>query len=69
MSFEMEYPMQVQGNMVGNKMTISKFHGIPWNSMERGDSPFGGTRVPWNFVYLHVPWNFRSFMDSMELLK
>ena len=27
----MEYPMEVQGNMILNKMTISKFHGIPWN--------------------------------------
>ena len=27
----MEYPMVVQGNMVLNKMTISKFHGNPWN--------------------------------------
>ena len=29
----MEYPMQVQGNMVLIKMTVSKFHGIPWNSV------------------------------------
>ena len=36
---------------------------IPWNSMELGDSPIGGTRVPWNFVSLHVPWNFRSFIE------
>ena len=27
----MEYPMAMQGNMLLNKMTISKFHGIPWN--------------------------------------
>ena len=31
--------------------------------MELGDSPFGGTRIPWNFMSLHVPWNFRSFME------
>ena len=36
---------------------------IPWNSIELGDSPFGGTRVPWNFMSLHLPWNFRSFME------
>ena len=74
------YPIDVRDNTVLIKMTISKFHGIPWNwvilhlaapefheiswnSMELGDSPFGGPRVPWNFVSLHLPWNFRSFME------
>ena len=72
----MLYPIEVRDNMVLIKMTISMFHGIPWNwvilplaapefhgiswnSMELGDSP----RVPWNFVLLHLPWNFRSFME------
>ena len=27
----MVYPIEVQDNMVLIKMTISKFHGIPWN--------------------------------------
>ena len=39
---------------------------IPWNSLELGDSPFGGTRFPRNFVSLHLPWNFRSFMEFHE---
>ena len=29
----MVYPMEVQGSMALNKMTISKFHGIPWNKV------------------------------------
>ena len=31
--------------------------------MELGDSPFGSTGVQWNFVSLHVLWNFRSFIE------
>ena len=47
-------------------MELSKFHGIPWNSMEL---PFWHGKVPWNSMEFHgtsgefhgIPWN------SMEL--
>ena len=47
----MVYPMEVQGSMTLNKMTISKFHG---NSMELNDISFGGTRLPWNIAWISM---------------
>ena len=64
--------------LVSAKLAHSKFHGIPWNSMEfHGTSrviEIGALQVPWNSMEFHgtarvieigatkVPWN------SMELL-
>ena len=65
----MEYPMQIQGNMVLIKMTIS-------SAMELSDISFSGTRVPGNsreysmelsyisFCGSKVPLNFKEY--SME---
>ena len=48
----MEYPMEVQGNMVLNKITILKILGIPWNKVifHLATPDFHG--IPWN-----IPWN------------
>ena len=50
-------------NWVILHLAAPEFHGISWNSMELGDSRFGGPRVPLDFVWLYLPWNFRSFME------
>ena len=71
-----EYPMQVQGSIVLIKMTISKFHGIPWNKVifHLAAPNFHGIpwNIPWNSMKLsyisfggtRVPWNSMEY--SME---
>ena len=65
----MVYPIEVQDNMILIKMTISKFHGIPWNLVifHLAAPEFHG--IPWNSMELgnspfggpRVPWNSMEF--------
>ena len=57
----MEHSMEVQGNMVLNKMTISKFHEIPWNLVifHLAAPEFHG--IPWN-----IPWNSMERMCHLK---
>ena len=50
----MVYPIEVRDNMVLIKMTISKFHGIPWNwlILHLAAPEFHGIR--WNLVIAHL---------------
>ena len=57
----MEYHTEVQGNMVLNKMTIPKFHGIPLNQVifHLAAPNFHGIprNIPWNYIIWNVVWN------------
>ena len=57
----MEYPMEVQGNMVLNKMTISKFHGIPWNLLIFHFAAPELLGIQWNIL-----WNSMEHLCHLE---
>ena len=63
--------MEVQGNMILNKMTISKFHGIPWNEVifHLAAPEFHGIpwNIPWNSMehLCHLKWHPPNSMESL----
>ena len=67
------YPMEVQGSTTLNKMTISKFHGIPWNMCHLKWRPpnsmesHGSQWFFYDFLFgdSRVPWN--SVEYSLEV--